>query len=158
MAVLLQFNSNDELNVGQIFESTQIKMETLTQVLQTLLKQKILTSEELNEKEFNDDDMEKVTPSTVVKINTDYKNKKIRVNINLPMKGEMKAEQEKTHKHIEEDRKMVIQAAIVRIMKMRKKLKHQNLLVEVVDQLKARFKPSVPVIKVGVHVHMNMMY
>ncbi|KAI5641475.1 cullin protein neddylation domain-containing protein [Phthorimaea operculella] len=62
-------------------------------------------------------------------------------------KGESEPERRETRNKVDEDRKHEIEAAIVRIMKARKKMGHPLLVAEVTEQLRARFLPSPVVIK-----------
>mmetsp|Transcript_25321 Transcript_25321/g.80130 ORF Transcript_25321/g.80130 Transcript_25321/m.80130 type:complete len:107 (-) Transcript_25321:24-344(-) len=60
---------------------------------------------------------------------------------------ETEPEKQETRQKVEEDRKPQIEAAVVRIMKARKVLDHNNIIAEVTRQLSARFMPNPSVIK-----------
>ncbi|KAL7280169.1 hypothetical protein ACG7TL_006588 [Trametes sanguinea] len=131
MAVLLQYNNNDTLSLEEIFSATAISKDILKQVLAVLVKAKILINEETDQYDLN----------------PNFKSKKIRINLNTPIKAEQKAESTDVLKTVDEDRKYVIQASIVRIMKARKTMKNQALIQEVITQISQRFTPKIPDIK-----------
>jgi cullin 1 len=64
MAVLLQYNGSDSWTVQQLHESTQIKLDFLVQVLQILLKAKLLQS---------DDDENELHSNSSIALFTGYK-------------------------------------------------------------------------------------
>lgn len=64
MAVLLQYNVAESWTVAQLTEHTQIKMDYLIQVLQILLKAKLLTSE---------DDENELNSNSIISLFTAYK-------------------------------------------------------------------------------------
>ncbi|KAI0700014.1 Cullin-domain-containing protein [Cerioporus squamosus] len=131
MAVLLQYNNNDTLSLDELLTATAISKDILKQVLAVLVKAKILINEEADQYDLN----------------PNFKSKKIRINLNTPIKAEQKAESTDVLKTVDEDRKYVIQATIVRIMKARKTMKNQALIQEVIQQISQRFTPKIPDIK-----------
>ncbi|KIY44800.1 Cullin-domain-containing protein [Fistulina hepatica ATCC 64428] len=142
MAVLLQYNTQDTLSLNELVTATSITKEILTQVLAVLVKARVLINEEEDQYDLN----------------PNFKSKKIRVNLNMPIKAEVKAESTEVLKIVDEDRKYVIQATIVRIMKARKTMKNQQLVQEVIAQLSQRFAPKVPDIKKAIDTLLEKDY
>ncbi|KAF9166185.1 hypothetical protein DFQ27_009054 [Actinomortierella ambigua] len=149
MGILLQYNNALSYTLEELQTQTNLNMEQLAGALGILVKAKVLLLE-------NGGNVGE--PRSRYELNTDFKSKKVRVNLNLPLKAEQKVETEETHKTIEEDRKLLMQAAIVRIMKTRKVMKHVNLMQEVITQLQSRFKPRVPDIKKCIDVLLEKEY
>ncbi|KAK3353650.1 Cullin [Lasiosphaeria hispida] len=148
MAILLLFNEKDKNTYEEIASTTQLNAEALDPSLGILLKAKVLTIS----------DGDKVGPGTTYSLNYDFKNKKFRVNLNVGMKSETKQEEAETNKTIEEDRKLLLQSAIVRIMKARKRMKHQQLVSETINQIRQRFVPKVGDIKKCIEILLDKEY
>ncbi|KAI1093534.1 Cullin-domain-containing protein [Rostrohypoxylon terebratum] len=149
MAVLLMFNTKDSHSYEDIASVTQLTSEALDPGLGILLKAKVLLMKP---------DGEKPGPGKTFHLNYDFKSKKIRVNLNVATKTEQKQEEADTNKTIEEDRQLVLQSSIVRIMKARKKLKHNQLVGDTINQIKSRFVPKVSDIKKCIEILLDKEY
>ncbi|KAL2022578.1 hypothetical protein VTK56DRAFT_4922 [Thermocarpiscus australiensis] len=148
MAVLLLFNEKDNNTYEEIASTTQLNSETLDSALGVLLKARVL----------NMAGSEKIGPGATFLLNYDFKNKKYRVNLNVGTRSETKQEEAETTKTIEEDRKLLLQSAIVRIMKARKRMKHQQLVSETINQIRQRFVPKVSDIKKCIEILLDKEY
>ena len=102
MAILLLFNESDKNSYDDIKKATQLQADVLDPALGIFVKAKVLLS---------NPDGEKPGPGNMYHLNYDFKSKKIRVNLNIPVKSEQKQEVDETHKTIEEDRKLLMQVS-----------------------------------------------
>ncbi|KAL2691997.1 hypothetical protein Neosp_002393 [[Neocosmospora] mangrovei] len=150
MAILLLFNEKDNYSYEDMLSATQLSSEVLDQALAVILKAKVLI--------MSGPTGEKPKPGKTFRLNYDFKSKKIRVNLNLGGIKEAKQEEAETNKTIEEDRKLVLQSAIVRIMKARKKMKHTQLVSETINQIRSRFVPKVSDIKKCIEILLDKEY
>jgi predicted HAD superfamily Cof-like phosphohydrolase len=71
------------------------------------------------------------TPETVLTLNLEYSNKRTKFRITAAVQRESPQEVEQTLSAVDEDRKLYLQAAIVRVMKSRKVMRHTALIQEV---------------------------
>lgn len=82
------------------------------------------------------------------KVNFQYHNNSIKVKIPIVHSKKAAAlEASNLEERIDDDRKHMIEAVIVKIMKTRKRLSHQELIIEATKILAMKFKPDPAVIK-----------
>lgn len=163
IGVLLLFNDAVTVSYDEMQSATAINDDWLGPSVGIMVKARLLLPRPEDGK---------AESGTSYTLNHNFKNKKVKVNLNIAVKSEQKQEVEDTHKTIEDDRKLLmqvsrsaamtdfkhwhmsfmlirdrVQSAIVRIMKSRKKMKHVQLVQETISQIKSRFTPKITDIK-----------
>jgi len=133
--VLLLFTETDEISYEDIKISTAIEDGELRRTLQSLAcgRARVL-SKTPRGRDVEDGDK--------FVFNYDFTNKLFRIKINQIQMKETNEEQKATEERVFQDRQYQIDAAIVRIMKMRKTLSHNLLISELYNQLKFPVKPA----------------
>nr|XP_005994880.1 PREDICTED: cullin-2 isoform X2 [Latimeria chalumnae] len=149
MAVLLAFNNSETVCYKDLQESTQMNEKELTKTIKSLLDVKMIN---------HDSEKEDIDAESTFSLNMSFSSKRTKFKITTSMQKDTPQEMEQTRSAVDEDRKMYLQAAIVRIMKARKVLRHNALIQEVISQSRARFNPSISMIKKCIEVLIDKQY
>ncbi|CAJ1942444.1 unnamed protein product [Cylindrotheca closterium] len=154
MCILLLFNEKETLTLGEIRSETQIPDQELRRHLISLCtpKNRILRKGSKGRGITSDQD--------TFTFNSEYTSKSKRVRIPLVKESSVKkgdnaggggagggAVANRVPLVVEEDRRHLVEASLVRIMKARKTLHHNDLIAEVTKQLSVRFTPAPQFIK-----------
>lgn len=136
MGALLCFNTGPIQHFSEISTATGLPEKELLRHLTALIEAKIITVQG------------EPGPQSSFFLNMSYSNKRTKFKITVAMaQKDSPQDVEQTHTAVDEDRKMFLQAAIVRVMKARKSLKHNVLIQEVISQSTHRFHPNISLIK-----------
>ncbi|KAH0602680.1 uncharacterized protein H6S33_008330 [Morchella sextelata] len=132
--VLLLFNdvpAGTPLSFADLLEATGLPSDQLARTLQSLAcaKHRVLAKSPRGRD---------VGPADRFVVNTAFSDGKFRVKINQIQLKETKEENRETHEGVARDRQYETQAAVIRIMKGRKKVRHSELVGMVIEQTKNR--------------------
>lgn len=139
MNVLLALNETDEID--KICQLTQFDSDTVEGILAslTLPKHPVVVRSSVSS------DSEPRNVKYVM--NPAFKSKTVMVKISPPVKKETVVEQKATMTQIENERCLKIDAAVVRLLKARKKIDYNNIIIETTKSLQAYFTPNPHMIK-----------
>jgi len=154
MMILLVFNNARRVTFKQILDLTGVPKYDMAHHLLSLVHPKVaVILKRPSNKNLEDNHQFMINPK--------YFNKLLKVTIPLmpPIKRPDGPDEEgDEQKIIELQRRHQMDAAIVRIMKIRKTLKHPLLVAEVISQLKARFAPKPNKIKKRIEALIEQEY
>ncbi|KAF7343139.1 Ubiquitin-protein ligase [Mycena venus] len=129
--VVLQYNCNDTLSLQELQDATRLSREALSQVVALLVKARVLVD--------NGNDQYGLNPG--------FSPKRARLNLGLPIKAEAGPKGNDLLKSVDEHRHHIIQATIVRILKVSRMMESDALISQVIAQASEHFTPETPDIK-----------
>ena len=140
MCILLKFDDHREMTLGQIRQETQIQPEhELRRHLVSLLKRGILRKT---------DQPASFSPDDRIYVNEEFENRLLKFKVSLVTSKESASKETKQIvERMDEDRRHIVEATIVRIMKSRKTMEHNQLVSESITQLSRLFEPRPLLIK-----------
>ncbi|OEU22253.1 hypothetical protein FRACYDRAFT_267208 [Fragilariopsis cylindrus CCMP1102] len=144
--VLLQFNDTNELTLQQLMSAVGLEDRgEMERVLLSLSLGKDGTR--VLQKRDHDAERKKKIRMNVhnedkFRVQSNFKSNTRRIRINNILMRETKTEREKTVKAVSRDRLYLIDAVLVRIMKARKTILHQQLIPQVMEQVKVPAQPA----------------
>jgi cullin-4 len=142
--VLLLFNETNTLSFAKIAEATGLPLDELKRVLKSLSmgKVRILVRSKAEAQSNESGSSSSITNTDSFRWKEDFKHKMMRIKINTIQVQETIEENDQVRESVLRDRQYQIDAAIVRIMKMRRSLAHSLLVSELYTQLKFPLKPA----------------
>ncbi|KAF2260157.1 Cullin-domain-containing protein [Lojkania enalia] len=132
--VLLLFNGlkdDEHLDYNYLKEATGLPPPELNRTLQSLACAKLRP---LTKHPKSRD----ISPTDTFTLNTHFSDPKYRIKINTVQLKETQQENKETHERVAADRNYETQAAIVRILKARKKIAHSELVAETIRVTRSR--------------------
>jgi len=141
--VLLLFNAQDSYTVTEVQQHLNLSIEDIKRYMSSLAggpkgKIKILLKSPAGGE---------VADTDTFTYNAGFTDRAHRIKVPMIAAKITQEDKDSTRATVDEDRKHAIEAALVRIMKTRKSLDHQKLVLEATTQLMRHFKPDPKQIK-----------
>jgi hypothetical protein len=139
--VLLLFNRQSSYTVDDMTKALGIDLEEMRRILPSYVKTKILQRRS---------EQPSLSLGDVFTVNAEFSSPHRKMLIPLAVPRISAAHSAKVQSLMEEDRKPAIDACLVRIMKSRRQISHQELMADCVQQLSSRFMPEARQIKLRI--------
>ena len=153
MCILMLFNKKSQYSFDEIKNLTKIlNLQELKLNLKSLMDFKLL---------LKNGDPENVWEKDYFKVNEDFthKNYKNKITVKKNMSDSLEKQEELIKENLQIERKFVIEACIIRIMKARKKMEHCNLVNEAIKLCEyQQFSPNVALVKSCIENLINKDY